>query len=68
MPVEARHSSLPSQLALKAKHDANHLGKFVMKITFTETEQTKKDFFQAALTEHDLRFPTRLSAWHSPSE
>jgi hypothetical protein len=39
-----------------------------MKITFTETEQTKKDFFQAALTEHDLRFPTRLSAWHSPSE
>jgi D-lactate dehydrogenase len=29
-----------------------------MKIAFTETEQPEKDFFQAALAEHDLRFPS----------
>jgi D-lactate dehydrogenase len=31
-----------------------------MKIAFTETEQTEKDFFQTALTEHDLRFAAGL--------
>src|SRR5258708_5509458 len=31
-----------------------------MKIDFTETEQAERDFFEAALAEHDLRFLTGL--------
>jgi D-lactate dehydrogenase len=31
-----------------------------MKIDFTETEQPERDFFEAALAEHDLRFLTGL--------
>ena len=31
-----------------------------MKIDFTETEQPERDFFEAALGEHDLRFLTGL--------
>lgn len=32
-----------------------------MKIDFTETEQSERDFFNAALTEHDLRFPSGIA-------
>ena len=31
-----------------------------MRIDFTETEQAEKDFFEAALAEHDLRFLTEV--------
>jgi D-lactate dehydrogenase len=31
-----------------------------MKISFTETEQPEKDFFKAALADHDLRFLTAV--------
>jgi D-lactate dehydrogenase len=35
-------------------------GPLVVKIDFTETEQPERDFFEAALAEHDLRFLTGL--------
>jgi D-lactate dehydrogenase len=39
-----------------------------MKIEFTETEQLEKEYFEAALTEHDLRFLTGAEEVHADAE
>jgi hypothetical protein len=39
-----------------------------MKIDFTETEQPERDFFKAALAEHDLRFLTGIREVEADAE